>query len=387
MNNREKNKYLILSATFGEGHKQVANAISEAVNYMVADAEPITIDIMEWVHPNLYPISNYIYKKGIKKFPQVYSFLYKKTRVKNSFSVKLNSIFLTGMQTMLKIIQEIKPKVVISTYPFAAGIISKLKEQGLIDIPSVTIITDYTDHSYWIYPSTDQYVVGSTQLRDRLIVLGVEEDKIKTTGIPVRKRFMDVLPKDVLLNKYMINPNMFTLLIMGGGDGFFGKGASTFRALESISTPIQLFIVCGKNKKLKTQLEWELKGSKHDVRILGYCEKIEELMAISDLMISKPGGVTTSEAMAMDLPILIHHSLPGQEEDNTEYLCRSGFAFVANSEKDLIAKVENLVYDSAPLRWMKQRMKKYQTKTSSVDALRVIVEAAKQDQLLKQQIA
>ncbi|MEJ9314873.1 glycosyltransferase [Priestia megaterium] len=383
MNNREKNKYLILSATFGEGHKQVANAISEAVNYMVADTEPITIDIMEWVHPNLYPISNYIYKKGIKKFPQVYSFLYKKTRVKNSFSVKLNSIFLTGMQTMLKIIQEIKPKVVISTYPFAAGIISKLKEQGLIDIPSVTIITDYTDHSYWIYPSTDQYVVGSTQLRDRLIVLGVEEDKIKTTGIPVRKRFMDVLPKDVLLNKYMINPNMFTLLIMGGGDGFFGKGASTFRALESISTPIQLFIVCGKNKKLKTQLEWELKGSKHDVRILGYCEKIEELMAISDLMISKPGGVTTSEAMAMDLPILIHHSLPGQEEDNTEYLCRSGFAFVANSEKDLIAKVENLVYDSAPLRWMKQRMKKYQTKTSSVDALRVIVEAAKQDQLLK----
>jgi len=383
MNNREKDKYLILSATFGEGHKQVANAISEAVDYMVADAEPITIDIMEWIHPNLYPISHYIYKKGIKKFPQVYSFLYEKTRVKSSFSVKLNSIFLSGMQTMLKIIQEIKPKVVVSTYPFAAGIISKLKEQGLIDIPSVTIITDYTDHSYWIYPSTDQYLVGSTQLRDRLIALGVEEDKIKKTGIPVRKRFMDVLPKDVLLNKYMINPNMFTLLIMGGGDGFFGKGSSTFRALESISTPIQLFIVCGKNKKLKTQLEWDLKDSKHDVKILGYCEKIEELMAISDLMISKPGGVTTSEAMAMDLPILIYHSLPGQEEDNTEYLCRSGFAFVANSEKDLIAQVENFVRNSAPLKWMKQRIKKYQTKTSSIDALRVIVEATKQDRVLK----
>ena len=141
--------------------------------------------------------------------------------------------------------------------------------------------------------------------------------------------------------------------------------------------------MCGKNKKLKTQLEWELKDSKHDVRILGYCEKIEELMAISDLMISKPGGVTTSEAMTMDLPILIYHSLLGQEEDNTEYLCRSGFAFVANSEKDLIAKVENLVHDSAPLRWMKQRMKKYQTKTSSIDALRVIVKATKQDQVLK----
>lgn len=377
MNNREKDKYLILSATFGEGHRQVANAISEAVNNMVADAEPIAIDIMEWVHPNLYPISHYIYKKGLKKFPQVYSFLYKKTRVKSSFSVKLNSIFLSGMQAVLKIIQEIKPKVVVSTYPFAAGIISKLKEQGLIDIPAVTIITDYTDHSYWIHPSTDQYVVGSARLRDQLIALGIEADKIKNTGIPVRKRFMDVLPTDLLLDKYMINPNMFTLLIMGGGDGFFGKGLSTFKALESISTPIQLFIVCGKNKKLKTQLDWELKDSKHDVRIFGYCEKVEELMAISDLMISKPGGVTTSEAMAMGLPILLYHSLPGQEEDNAEYLCRSGFALFAQSEKELITQIENLVHDSAPLRWMKQRMKKYQTKTSSTDALYVIVEAAR----------
>jgi processive 1,2-diacylglycerol beta-glucosyltransferase len=381
MNNREKDKYLILSATFGEGHKQVANAISEAVNEMAADAEPITMDIMEWIHPTLYPISHYIYKKSIKKFPQVYSFLYKKTRVKNSFSIKLNSIFLSGMQTVLKIIQEIKPKVVVSTYPFAAGIISRLKEQGLIDIPAVTIITDYTDHSYWIHPSTDQYVVGSARLRDQLIVLGVEADKIKNTGIPVRKRFMDVLPKGLLLDKYMINPNMFTLLIMGGGDGFFGKGISTFKALESISTPIQLFIVCGKNKKLKTQLEWELKDSKHDVRIFGYCEKVEELMAISDLMISKPGGVTTSEAMAMDLPILLYHSLPGQEEDNAEYLCRSGFALSAKSEKELIAQIENLVRDSAPLRWMKQRMKKYQTKTSSIDALHVIIEAARRGPL------
>lgn len=380
MNGREKDKYLILSATFGEGHKQVANAISEAVDYMLVDAEPVTIDVMEWLHPYLYPISHYLYKRGINKFPQLYSFLYKKTRVRNSFSVKLNSLFLLGMQSMLKIIREIQPKVVVSTYPFAAGIISKLKEQGLINIPSVTIITDYTDHSYWIYPYTDQYVVGSIEVQDRLISLGVEEYKIKYTGIPVRKRFMENHPRDLLLEKFQINPNVFTILIMGGGDGFFGKGLSTFLALESISTPIQLFIVCGKNKKLKKQLEWELKGSKHDVRIMGYCENIHELMAVSDIMISKPGGVTTSEAMTMELPLLIYHSLPGQEEDNAEYLYRSGFAFLAKSEKDLIWQIENLVQDTAPLKLMKQRLKKHHTKRSSSDALRVIVGVVKRDQ-------
>ncbi|MBB6445613.1 MGDG synthase family glycosyltransferase [Bacillus benzoevorans] len=383
MNDREKDKYLILSATFGEGHKQVANAISEAVDFFLADAEPVTIDIMEWIHPHLYPISHYIYNRGINKFPQVYSFFYRKTRVKNSFSVRLNSLFLLGMQTMLKIIQEIKPKVVVSTYPFAAGIISKLKEQGLIDIPAVTIITDYTDHSYWIYPYTDQYIVGSTQVRDRLIALGVEENKIKHTGIPVRKRFTEVTPKAALLDKYQLDANVFTILIMGGGDGFFSKGLSTFQTLESISAPLQIFIVCGKNKKLKKQLEWELKDSKHDVRILGYCENINELMAISDLMITKPGGVTISEAMVMDLPLLIYHSLPGQEEDNAEYLYRSGFAFISRSEKDLLEQIENLVHDSAPLIRMKQRMEENQTKTSSQDALRVIDRAAKRGQIRK----
>lgn len=383
MDGSVKDKYLILSASFGEGHKQVANAISEAVDFMLADAEPITIDVMEWIHPYLYSFSHSLYIRGINMFPQLYSFLYRKTRERNSFSVKLNSLFLLGMQSMQRIIQEIQPKVMICTYPFAAGIISKLKEQGIIDIPAVTIITDYTDHSYWIYPYTDQYLVGSAEVRNRLISLGVEEYKINHTGIPVRKRFMEVHPREVLLEKYRVDPNKFTLLLMGGGDGFFGKGFTTFRALESISTPIQLFIVCGKNKKLKNQLEWKLKESKHDVRILGYCENIQELMAISDLMISKPGGVTTSEALAMELPLLIYHSLPGQEEDNASYLTRSGFALFAKSKKDLIELVEYLVRDSAPLQLMKQRIKKNQTKTSSSDALQVIVWTANRGQIQK----
>ena len=202
MNDNEKDKILILSATFGDGHKQVAKAISEAVEYTLPNASPIILDIMEWIHPYLYPVSLFVYKRGIKRFPQVYSYFYKKTRVKNSFSTKLNSLFTFGLQTMLEVIQRIKPRVVVSTYPFAAGIISKLKEQGLINIPAVTIITDYTDHSYWIHPYTDLYIVGSNQVRDRLISLGIEDDKIKDTGIPVRQRFIESQPRELLLEKY-----------------------------------------------------------------------------------------------------------------------------------------------------------------------------------------
>jgi processive 1,2-diacylglycerol beta-glucosyltransferase len=375
MNDIEKDKILILSATFGDGHKQVAKAISEAVEYTLPNASPIILDIMEWIHPYLYPVSLFVYKGGIKRFPQVYSYFYKKTRVKNSFSTKLNSLFTFGLQTMLEVIQRINPRVVVSTYPFAAGIISKLKEQGLINIPAITIITDYTDHSYWIHPYTDLYIVGSNQVRDRLISLGIEDDKIKNTGIPVRQRFIESQPRELLLEKYGMNSNKFTVLLMGGGDGFIGKGRSTFRALESVSQTLQLIIVCGRNKRLKKQLELELKDYKHDVLLLGFCENIQELMAISDLMITKPGGVTTSEALAMGLPLLIYHPLPGQEEDNAEFLWKSGLAFLAKTENDLILKIESILNDSRDLKSMQLMTEPYQTRTSSFDALNVIVQA------------
>jgi len=375
MNDNEKDKILILSATFGDGHKQVAKAISEAVEYTLPNASPIILDIMEWIHPYLYPVSLFVYKRGIKRFPQVYSYFYKKTRVKNSFSTKLNSLFTFGLQTMLEVIQRIRPRVVVSTYPFAAGIISKLKEQGLINIPAVTIITDYTDHSYWIHPYTDLYIVGSNQVRDRLISLGIEDDKIKNTGIPVRQRFIKSQPRELLLDKYGMRSKKFTILIMGGGDGFIGKGRSTFRALESVSQTLQLIIVCGRNRKLKKQLGLKLKNYKHDVLLLGFCENIQELMAISDLMITKPGGVTTSEALAMGLPLLIYHPLPGQEEDNAEFLWKSGLAFLAKTENDLILTIESILNNSRDLKSMQQLTEPYQTRTSSFYALNVIVQA------------
>ncbi|MGZ4160741.1 MAG: MGDG synthase family glycosyltransferase [Neobacillus sp.] len=376
MNYREKDKILILSATFGEGHKQVANAISEAVDFSLPDVEPVILDIMHWLHPYLYPVSNYFYKKVIKKFPQVYSYLYRKTRESSPFSDKLNALFSLGMGSMLEILERINPKVVVSTYPFAAGIMSKLKEQGLINVPIVTIITDYTDHSYWIHPYTDQYVVGSEEVKDRLISLGVERYKIKCTGIPIRQKFIQTQSREILALQYGLNSNTFTVLVMGGGEGFIGKGLSTFHAFESLSTPIQFIIICGRNKKLQKKLEEELRNSKHKVLLMGFCENVNELMALSDLMISKPGGVTTSEALAMELPLLIYNPLPGQEEDNADYLVKSGLAILAENELDLIDKIHHMIHDSIPLLSMKLRTKLYQTKTSSFDALDVIIRTA-----------
>ncbi|MFC4411254.1 glycosyltransferase [Chungangia koreensis] len=167
---------------------------------------------------------------------------------------------------------------------------------------------------------------------------------------------------------------------MGGGDGLFNKEFPSFRFLESISVPIQFLIVCGKNNKLRKQLEVELINSKHHVKIFGFSENIQELMALSDLMITKPGGVSISEAMAMDLPLLIFHHLPGQEEENMEFLYRSGYAFIAKTEEDLSELINQLIYDSAPLRRMKVRIEQNHSTSSARDAIHLIVEAENRGQ-------
>ncbi len=374
MSIKEKDKILILSATFGDGHKQVAKAISEAVNHYASDFEPITIDAMLWLHPYLYPVSNYFYKKVIKMFPNIYGYLYQKTKIRSPFSDKLEVLFSSGMYTMLDIIKRTNAKVVVSTYPFAASMISKLKENRLIDIPTVTIITDYTNHSSWIHPFTDQYIVGSEKVKASLIAAGVERGKINCTGIPIMQKFTHTQPREQLALKYELKPNQFTILVMGGGDGFIGKGIDTFKAFEKLDVSIQLIIVCGRNKKLRKLLSEELCNSKHKLLILGYCENVNELMAISDLLISKPGGVTITEAMAMELPLLIYKPLPGQEEENADYLMNLGLAMLCENENDVIKKVQQTMNNSFQLALIKHRTKMFYLKNSSIDAVDVILQ-------------
>ncbi|NHM30753.1 MGDG synthase family glycosyltransferase [Neobacillus terrae] len=375
MRNGKKKKILILSANFGDGHKQVAKAITESVECSYSEMETETMDIMKWIHPRLNPLGHFLYVRGIKKLPFLYSLIYKSTRKPNAFSLKLNSILSSGLEPVLEIIKKINPTAVVSTYPFAAGIMSKLKEQGLLDVPIITVITDYTDHSYWLHPNTDLYLVGSKEIGERLVKLGVDPERIKDTGIPIRQQFYEKYSRVTIAEKYDFDPKRFTLLVMGGGDGLIGKGFSNLEAWRNLPEPIQIIIVCGRNRRLKSQLESRLKNSIHKIRIVGFCGNVAELMAVSDLMITKPGGVTTSEAIEMELPMLIYQPLPGQEEDNADFLLREGMAVTAKNEKDLSALLYSLVCDPKHLTNLKLRMKAYHRWILPQDPVKAILQS------------
>lgn len=378
MISNKKEKILILSGNYGEGHQQAAHALRKAIKARMPQAEPIVLDFMAWAHPYLNPIGRYLFMQGIKKFPQVYGYLYNKTRGNNSSSMLLKACLNMGLGKMLKLLQEIQPTVVVSTFPIAAGVMSRLKSYGVTNIPTVTIITDHTDHSSWVHPYTDHYIVGSTPVRQALQQMGVKDTRISDIGIPVRLEFLQSYDRQALMDKHGLDPDIPTILIMGGGCGMIGDGLTMFRSLETISHPVQLIIVCGHNEQLREQLKEGLKDSKHRIVVTGYIHFVHELMAISDLMITKPGGITTSEAVVMKLPMLLYKPLPGQEQDNTHFLRQEGLAIEAENITDLTVKLSHVIQEPKVLLVMKENAKRFYTKSSAFDALDIILQTKKQ---------
>ncbi|AUO07107.1 1,2-diacylglycerol 3-glucosyltransferase [Paenibacillus jamilae] len=367
-----KEKILILTGNYGDGHIQVAQALQDAMQIRFPHMEPVVIDFMEWIHPYVNHLSRFVYLQAVKKFPQVYGYLYQKTRRQNALSPIIKTVFSTGIGRMMKLISKVQPAIVVSTFPLAAGVMSKLKSYGLIDIPTVTTITDHTDHSSWIYPYTDQYIVGSTIVRDSLIQLGVEEVRIADTGIPIRPQFSQSMEREETAKKYGLDPHMPTVLVMGGGGGMIGDGSSTVQELDQLPQPAQFIIVCGHNGKLRMELSEKLKSSKHRIYLTGYIHDVHELMAVSDLMITKPGGVTTFEAIAMELPMLLCKPIPGQEQDNAEFLVRSGVAIHAETSRGLTERLSQLLDDTKLLQSMKENTKRFHPKESAFASLEVI---------------
>ncbi|MCI1694076.1 MGDG synthase family glycosyltransferase [Aneurinibacillus aneurinilyticus] len=365
-------KILILSGNYGDGHQQVAHAIQESVRLRLPEAETLIVDFMEYIHPYFHSIGRNIFIGGVKNFPSVYGYIYRKTRVTNPFSIFIKSFNHSGIRRMMRLLQEFQPSIVISTFPLAAGMISKIKELGLTNVAAVTVITDHTDHSYWLHPFTDQYIVGSEFVRKSLHQLEVNDDQITVTGIPVRPEFCRAYNRDILREKFNFDPDLPTILIMGGGYGIMGEGMSELLSSQIFSQPVQLIVVCGHNEKLRREMENHLNFSQQRVLVTGYVNYIHELMAISDFMITKPGGVTTAEAIALELPMLLYKPLPGQEQDNTQFLLNSRVALYAEDEAELQFYIAQVLKNPKLLIQMKESARRMHSKWTASKVVDVI---------------
>jgi len=374
LRNKDRQKILVLSGSLGDGHRQAALAILEAARAGRPDVDTIVVDLLEWTHPRLHSVGKFLFEQWVKKLPASYSYLFQKTRGDNTLSKLAKSMQSYNLNRMLELLHEVKPTVVVSTFPPAAAAMSALKTSGLTDIPSVTVVTDHTDHSFWIHPLTDKYLVASERVREALLRKGVADSRIEVTGIPIGLSYGQSLDRDGLRDRHGLHRALPTVLVMGGGLGMIDGEFIDMLKSPALANDVQFILVCGRNRKLEQELKDEFRHSGSRVLVTGFVDHVHELMALSDLIVTKPGGLTTSEALASQLPMLLYQSQLGQEKDNAAYLTGIGAALEAGSTSELSDLLSDLLKDRSLLDIMKRKAAKHKPMMPSTRVLQAILD-------------
>jgi processive 1,2-diacylglycerol beta-glucosyltransferase len=228
------------------------------------------------------------------------------------------------------VVRQLKPDSIVCTHPIPNAVVSRLKRLGL-DVPLYTLITDYDAHATWTNPEVNTYLVSTAAVRNKLIARGVPPTSIEVTGIPVHPNFWHPHDRAEILAQFQLR-DMPTVLIMGGGWGLL-YGEELVKYMATYADRIQFILCMGSNEKAREKLLSDPRFQHHNVHVLGFTKEISKLMDVSDLLVTKPGGMTCTEGMSKGIPMLFYEPIPGQEEENAEYFVNHGFGeLMTNNE-------------------------------------------------------
>lgn len=315
---------LILTVSAGSGHINAAEAIKDKFKSEYPASKILLVDTYKYVNPMVDKLVVGGYISTIKKTPGIYGKLYAISESRDSkynFGKVLNSFLAIHLESLIK---EFKPAIIVCTNFIPLQILSIINKKEAVNVPIISVITDFTTHSYWLHEYVSAYVVAHDLLKLELIRKGIPGDKIHPCGIPFCKSFLLKKEKSKLLREFRLEEKL-TVLIMGGGLGY-GELEKTFLSLSSINKDIQIIVITGTNKKLRQQLETYSVNIDKKIKIIGYTNRVADFMDVSDFIITKPGGMTITESLIKELPIFIISPIPGQEERNARFLTNIGAA-------------------------------------------------------------
>ncbi|MBE5820658.1 MAG: glycosyltransferase [Clostridiales bacterium] len=371
-------KILIFYGSYGGGHLSAARYIKEYFESNYNNNEVFIVDAIKYVNKALNKVTTKAYSDMAKKAGWAWKKLYynsEKTPLKQitnethkAMAIKLN-----------KLLQEISPDLIISTHPFSSHMCAYLKKKGKINCKIATILTDYAPHGQWLmYPEFINYFfVAHEGMKDSLISEGIEENKIFATGIPLSNRFLAHYDKKRVLSTFGLSENKKTILFFAGGKYGLGKD-NTYKILKSLVAQfsnMQIIAISGKNSKIRKQFE-EIASegnSSNTVRILSYTNKVPELMSVSDLVITKPGGLTTTESLASGLPIIVINPIPGQEEENAMFLEQKKVAVWIKKNDNIEEKLFSILNSPETLKSMKINARLLAKKNSTKDICEILM--------------
>jgi processive 1,2-diacylglycerol beta-glucosyltransferase len=313
---------LILTAPFGSGHERVAAALADAFRAEGALAE-VQDHFRRFVSPLFVRASLAMFWTTLRWAPRLWGLAYELSARMDPRSPTMGGMDRVGARALGDHLEATRPDVVVAVHPTPAGALGWLKRTGALRAPHGIVLTDFVAHRQWLYPGLDRYFVPSDEIRSEVVRRGIPAERVVPSGIPIAPAF--ALPPDRLGARRAIGlpPDHPAVLVTGGMRGTLGGIAEVSEVLAGLTVSFGALVVCGDHRELEARLRARF-GADPRFRVLGRVEDMEQLMAAADLVVTKAGAVTCSEAMALGRPLVFYRSLPGQERTNEVTLERAG---------------------------------------------------------------
>lgn len=365
-------KILILYGSYGGGHKSAANAMKQYIEVNYKEKQVEMIDCIEYISKIINKITIGAYNQMAKKAPWAWKRVYFNSE-KGLLSKISNGTNALMARKLYHLIEEKEPNIIISTHPFATQMCGRLKRKGKIDCKISTIMTDFEIHNQWLQETDyiNEYFVAHEGMKDAMIRKGVEASKITATGIPMSERFLEKFDRAEILKEFELQENKKTILFFGGGEMGLGKDKTCeiLKTLIEEFKDIQIVAISGRNEVMNNAFNKIVADSNSEdrVKILEYTKKVPELMSISNLVITKPGGLTSTESLASELPMIIINPIPGQEEQNAEFLEKTGVGVWLKKDDNVKEVLKSVIGSETKLEEMKSKIKGLANKRSTRD--------------------
>ncbi len=349
-------RVLVLSASVGAGHLRAAQAVELALRETDPDMTVKNVDVLQLTNAPFRRLYGEAYLDLVNKAPHVLGYFYDhmdKPRRANSTRDRLRLLVeKINLSSLCDMLECESWDVIVNTHFMPAALIASLRKKRKIRTPQMTVTTDFETHRLWFNQPCDHYTTATDEGAAYLKHWGVPGDDISVTGIPIHPVFAKPKDRAGCLKRQGIEGSRPVILQLAGGFGV-GPVEQIFKGILDAQTPLELIVVAGRNTAVKRRLEAASIPKKHRVKVLGFTDQMDELMTAADVVVSKPGGLTTSESLARGAAMVVVNPIPGQESRNSDFLLENGAAIKINNLPTLAMKLQSLLEDSARLQSLK----------------------------------
>ena len=371
-------RILVLSAAVGAGHLRAAQAVEVPLRELDPAADVRNLDVLALANAAFRRIYAEAYLDLVNKAPHVLGFFYDmldRPRPATSTRDRLRRAWEKMNLTKLSGVLDERPwDVIVNTHFLPAQIIAGLRRRRKLATPQITATTDFDTHRLWMNEPCDHYTTATSEGASYLASFGVDRSKITVAGIPIHPVFSRTRNRGETLRKHRLKGDRPIVLQLAGGFGV-GPIEKLYRGILQIDRPIDLIVVAGKNDKLRKQLERVDVPRQHRAMVIGFTTEIDELMCVADVVVSKPGGLTTAEVLARGAAMAVVNPIPGQESRNSDYLLESGAAIKINNIVTLPMKLGALLSDAQKLDALKANARRIARPRAAFDVARIALTA------------